>query len=134
MPPAAFESPIDVDMVPLIDIVVLILLFLIITGAMARSSASVPMKLPRADQALTDNLPSNMFGRIVIQLVPLDGKYVAVIENNRFEFGSTPARGTLAPYLNQVLDRRGTPRGEHGEVGTPVKLRIPEAAPMEEVE
>ena len=46
--------PVEVDMVPLIDVIVLLLLFLIIVGDLASTSVNVQMRLPRADQAKTD--------------------------------------------------------------------------------
>jgi len=48
------ETKVEVDMVPMIDIITLLLMFLVIVGDMAASANTIQMKLPRASEALTD--------------------------------------------------------------------------------
>lgn len=137
------ENRVEVDMVPLIDIVTLLLMFLIVVGDMAKSTSCVKMRLPRADQARSEkeipDLP--VTGRIVVQLVKDRDlpKFWAVVENHRFDLipqGNSPS---LATYLDQVVERRiacnvCTKDLATGAVSFPVKLRISKDAPMFEVE
>jgi biopolymer transport protein ExbD len=136
------EHKTEVDMVPYIDIVSLLLLFLVITGDMTKSATGVKMKLPRADQAATEKkLGISTEGRIVVQMKPKDVKnvdagYFAVVENNQYDL--VAGNQSLVNYLKEQVDRRvakGLSKlGESGEVSFPVKLRIPTEAPMYQVE
>jgi len=70
---------VEVDMVPLIDIISLLLMFLVMVGDMAKSTTSVKMKLPRADQAKSDKDVDSQ-NRLVVQLEKDSaGKYWANI-------------------------------------------------------
>jgi biopolymer transport protein ExbD len=129
---------VEVDMVPLIDIISLLLMFLIIVGDSAASANSIAMKLPRADQAKTEKeLKLTTEGRIVIQMKKVDNKYQAVINNKNYDTGAEQGMG-LKEYLdNQVqyaLKRNMVKKLENGTLDWPVKLRIPEDCPMQEVE
>src|SRR4029079_12218905 len=77
---------VEVDMVPLIDIISLLLMFLVMVGDMEKNTASVKMKLPRADQAKSDkNFDTK--GRIVVQMKynKDEGKYWAIVDNQKYE-------------------------------------------------
>jgi biopolymer transport protein ExbD len=132
-------NEIEVDMVPLIDIVSLLLMFLIIVGDTTKSNSSVQMTLPRADQARKE-LTNETAGRIVVQLAQdkKTGTYCAMVENRRYELVADGRNKTLIDFLNALVTRRVNAgefkRGAHGEVDFPVKLRIPEDAPMTQVE
>lgn len=129
------ENAVEVDMVPLIDIVVLILLFLIITGDMARSATNVPMKLPRADQAKAEkDMNIKTEGRIVVQMTQKENRWWAVVEKSRYELMQRGDNPNLVNFLNELIARRKVVKGPSGEVDFPVKLRIPADAPMREVE
>lgn len=135
------ETVVEVDMVPLIDIVTLVLLFLVIVGDMAKSASAVKMKLPRLDQAKTEKeLKVNTEGRITVQIYndPKENRYLAKVENNKFEIaprGDSPQLKTfLDEQVNKKLAASKQQKGPNGEVPFPVKLRIPEDAPMMEVE
>lgn len=130
------ETHVEVDMVPLIDIVTLLLMFLLIVGDMAKSTTAVPMKLPRADQAGSEkDLQLNTEGRIVVQMKQRsENQYIAVVENHEYELAEKGDNKQLIDYLNRQIDTRKITRGANGEVPFPVKLRIPETAPMREVE
>jgi len=127
---------VEVDMVPLIDIISLLLMFLVMVGDMARSATAVKMKLPRATEAKNDkDLPTE--GRIVVQLQAKDGRYKAVVENNEFDLVAGGGNKTLVDYLLRQIDQRalkGMEVGPAGEVPFPIKLRVPTEAPMREVE
>jgi len=130
---------VEVDMVPLIDIISLLLMFLVMVGDMAKSTTSVKMRLPRADQAKSDK-DVDSHNRMVVQLEKTsDGKYWATIEKNRYTLEAQGANKTLIDYLNQQINSRKA----HGEIkedpdtggiNFPVKLRIPSDAPMREAE
>jgi biopolymer transport protein ExbD len=126
---------VDVDMVPLIDIISLLLMFLVIVGDMAKSATAVKMKLPRLDQAVKDS-PTE--GRMVVQLEKCkDGRYRANIEGHAFELVPGGGNKTLLDYFQQIINARivkGLKPGEHGEIDIPVKLRIPADASMKHVE
>jgi biopolymer transport protein ExbD len=134
--------PVEVDMVPLIDVISLLLMFLVITGDMAKSATNVKMTLPRADMAIPDSQSSKgkTEGRIVVQMEKQrdTGKYMAKVESNRFELVEGGSSKTLIDFLEAQITRRAAvkafTRGPAGEVPFPVKLRIPADAPMNEVE
>lgn len=129
---------VEVDMVPLIDIISLLLMFLIIVGDSAASANSIQMKLPRADQAKSEKeLKLSTEGRIIVQMKKIDNRYQAVINNKGYETGAEQGMN-LKDYLdNQVqfaLKRNMIKKFENGTFDWPVKLRIPEDCPMQEVE
>ena len=132
------ENTVEVDMVPLIDIISLLLMFLVMVGDMAKSTSSVQMKLPRADQAKNDK-EVNTKNRIVVQLKAVGAnQYKAIVENREYELVQGGNNSSLIKYLQEQINQRtagGTVTlGEHGEVPFPVKLRIPADAPMREAE
>jgi biopolymer transport protein ExbD len=130
---------VEVDMVPLIDIISLLLMFLIIVGDSAASASSIAMKLPRASEAKTEKeWKVTTEGRIVIQMKKNEaGKYQAVINNKNYETGAETTT-SLKDYLDKTLDwaikKNMAKRNADTTVDWPVKLRIPEDCPMQEVE
>jgi len=135
---------VEVDMVPLIDIISLLLMFLVMVGDMAQSTTSVKMTLPRASEAKSDK-EVDSHNRLVVQLEKdSNGKYWANIEKNRFELGlgnegvRGQVNGTLIKFLNDQiikLKAHGDIKDEDlGGIKFPVKLRIPDDAPMREAE
>jgi biopolymer transport protein ExbD len=137
------ENKIEVDMVPLIDIITLLLMFLVIVGDMASQANAIQMKLPRASEAMTDKdlkekRGVRMEGRIVVQLKADNGKYMAVINNKSYELVERGGNKTLLEYLSQQVDyqlaKEMAKKDATGAVDIPVKLRIPEEAPMLDVE
>lgn len=132
-------TKVEVDMVPLIDIISLLLMFLVMVGDMAKNANSVRMKLPRADMARDDkDLPTE--GRIVVQMKKddADGRYWAIVQGSKFELVKSGASKTLISFLEEQITRskalKEVKEGPDGSVPIPVKLRIPEEAPMFEVE
>ena len=134
------EVPVEVDLIPYIDVVTLLLMFLLIIGDMASSTTSVKMKLPRADQAKNERAVGiDTEGRIVVQIQKnADGKYVAFIEKHQYELIPRGNNASLTSFLKELIERREAKkqftRGANGEVSFPVKLRVPQEAPMYEVE
>jgi len=131
-------NQVEVDMIPLIDIISLLLMFLIVVGDTATTTQGIQMRLPRADQGVPEPLV-NTKDRIVVQLDNAGGKYWAVIRGNKYELLSGARNATLQEYLDrQVRDSLAkgdaTREGLDGAVSIPVKLRIPDQAPMKEVE
>jgi biopolymer transport protein ExbD len=130
---------IEVDMVPLIDIISLLLMFLVMVGDMAKATHGVQMKLPRADQAKTDKEVDSK-NRLVVQLEHADGKYWATVERNRYTLEAQGGNKALIDYLNQnIMSRKAhnpeaCKEDENGGLLFPVKLRIPADAPMREAE
>jgi biopolymer transport protein ExbD len=125
-----------VDMVPLIDVVCLLLIFLVIVGDVASTASNLPMKLPRADQAMRFRNEEN---RIVVQLRRQDaGRYEAVVNNRAYALTPGGGNKSLLDYLDQqiqfALSQGFCSKDSHGAVSSPVKLRIPEDCPMTEVE
>jgi biopolymer transport protein ExbD len=126
----------------MIDIITLLLMFLVIVGDLAASATTIQMKLPRADQALSDKELKEkgirLEGRIVVQLHNQNGVWAAVV-NNKF-YALAPAGGSknLLEYLDEQVNyhvSKGLAKKDStGAVDMPVKLRIPEDAPMREVE
>jgi len=134
---------VEADMVPMIDIISLLLMFLIIVGDTASNASSVRMQLPRGmDQAMTEPeliaaklLPE---GRIVIELAPTEaGKYRAVMNGRTYDLADG-GNGTLIAHLehqiNLNLSIGNATRNNAGAIDTPVRLRIPESAEMRSVE
>ncbi|MGD0088540.1 MAG: biopolymer transporter ExbD [Planctomycetota bacterium] len=141
------ETKVEVDMVPMIDIITLLLMFLVVVGDMAASANTIQMKLPRADQALTDKEMKEkgfrLEGRIVVQLQPVDkthpeGHYSAIINNKPYALEVQGSGKQLIEYLddqvNYNVNKGLAKKDSTGAVDMPVKLRIPEDAPMREVE
>lgn len=136
------ETKVEVDMIPLIDIIVLVLMFLIIVGDTAAAANAIQMKLPRADQAMSDKEMKEknirLEGRIVIQMQNKDGKYMAVVNNKSYELVAGGSHKGLLDYLDeQVQWQLGKGLAKKDSVGAldiPVKLRLPEEAPMRDVE
>jgi biopolymer transport protein ExbD len=130
------HSPaIEIDMVPMIDVVTLLLMFLIIVGDISESTREVEMKLPRADQAIQ---AVRSDGRLVIQMQPRSGSYDAIINRKAYDLVTAGSSKTLIDYLDDqiqyALGKEQTTKNSDGSVNIPVKLRIPEGAPMKEVE
>ncbi|HEY3322631.1 MAG TPA: biopolymer transporter ExbD [Planctomycetota bacterium] len=136
------ENRVEVDMVPLIDIISLLLMFLIIVGDTAATANAIQMKLPRADQAMSDKeLKEKNFrleGRIVIQVVSRDGKYIAIVNNKPYDLMPGGGSKALLDYLDEqvqyAIGKGLAKKDAVGAVDMPVKLRIPEDAPMKDVE
>jgi hypothetical protein len=140
---------IEVDMVPLIDVIVLLLMFLVIVGDLAATASNIPMKLPRAAQAKSEKEWDfkNLKGRLVIQLTPekdsegvikSNGRYFAVINNVYYDLA--PGGGTsLLDFLKGDIALK-VARGEailgpdKAVTNIAVKLRIPANCPMYEAE
>jgi len=128
----------EVDMVPFIDIVTLLLMFLIIVGDMAKSAAGVKMLLPRADQAqLETQIPAlDTEGRIVVQVRKDDrGRYCAVVQGAPYELAPGGTNPNLLQYLDAQVSQYRLRKGKEAEtveggVRLPVKLRVPGEAPM----
>ena len=138
---------VEVDMVPLIDIISLLLMFLIIVGDTTASSNIASLRLPTADQAKTEiEWKIDTKDRIVIQIKPefeneddqlkKNGKYFTVFNSSKHEGGD--ADKSLYNHLKNVVDdvvsknpSRMTPEGT---ISIPVKLRIPASCPMVEAE
>lgn len=132
--------PVEVDMVPLIDIISLLLMFLVMVGDMSKSATSVKMALPRADMAKVDPDVDSKH-RLVVQLEKDEkGTYWANIEKCRYTLEVQGCQKTLIDSLTQYVNRlraAGDPRAqpdEKGAIALPVKLRIPKDAPMREAE
>ncbi len=126
---------VEVDMVPLIDIISLLLMFLVMVGDMTRTASAVKMKLPRASEAVPDRKAATE-GRLVVQLQKKDCRYWAVVQNNCYELTEGGRNGTLLKYLQEQVGRAAARTGlpATAENVMPVKLRIPRQAPMREVE
>ena len=77
-------------------------------------------------------------GRIVVQLKADAGKYNAVVNNKSYELVERGGNKTLLEYLSQQVDyqlaKGMAKKDDKGAVDIPVKLRIPEEAPMLDVE
>ncbi|MEI6235834.1 MAG: biopolymer transporter ExbD [Planctomycetota bacterium] len=141
---------IEVDMVPLIDIISLLLMFLIIVGDTTASSNIASLRLPTADQAQTETtFWRDTKDRIVIQIKPeFDDENVQAAKNGKYFFvfnaakhGNADEGKSLKDHLAKFIDDAAA----HGngkivkdsKTGTwniPVKLRIPESCPMVEAE
>ena len=95
---------IEVDMVPLIDIISLLLMFLIIVGDASKSASAIQMRLPRADQGL----PEDHFideNRIVIQMHPVGGRYYAVINGRQYELARCHASNASVVRMDSTIAR-----------------------------
>ncbi|MCY3017726.1 MAG: biopolymer transporter ExbD [Planctomycetota bacterium] len=136
------ETRTEVDMVPMIDIVTLLLMFLVIVGDMAATAGAIQMKLPRADQAMTDKtLKEKGFrleGRLIVQMQSQGGVYRAVVNNKSYDLVKGGSNKGLLDYLCETVEyavgKGNAKRSPDGAVDMPVKLRIPEDAPMRDVE
>jgi len=139
----ASETKVEVDMVPLIDIVSLLLMFLIMVGDMSKSASAVKMKLPRASEGKTDKElgEQNLEGRIVVQLREISEgakKYEVVIENKAYSLQGGRS-GSLMAYFDEQIKKRQA-KGEikldekTGAAPIPIKMRVPANAPMSQVQ
>jgi biopolymer transport protein ExbD len=136
------RNAVEVDMVPMIDIISLLLMFLIIVGDTAATASSVRMQLPRdMDQALNEVKLAEIVrseGRIVIELAGSNGNYKAVMNGRSYELVDDGANGTLIQHLekqiNIALSTNHATQDKSGAIDTPVRLRIPEDAEMKTVE
>lgn len=136
------ETKVEVDMVPMIDVVVLLLMFLVIVGDIAASANSIQMKLPRADQAMSDKELKDkgfrMEGRMVVQMQNQNGVYRAIVNNKSYDLVGSGSNKKLLEYLGEQVDYhvgKGLAKKDSmGAVDMPVKLRVPEDAPMRDVE
>ncbi|HEY3320582.1 MAG TPA: biopolymer transporter ExbD [Planctomycetota bacterium] len=90
------ENRIEVDMVPMIDIISLLLMFLIVVGEVGTNDPQ--MRLPRADQALQIVCE----GRLAINLEKVGGICYANIFNKRYALGPT---GTVNESLAEHLTK-----------------------------
>jgi len=135
-------NAVEVDMIPLIDIISLLLMFLIIVGDAAATANSIQMKLPRASEALTDKELKEknvrLEGRIIIQVTNRDGVYRAVVNNKSYDLVEHGSNKLLLEYLDEQVQynvgRGLAQKDSTGAVNIPVKLRVPESAPMADVE
>jgi biopolymer transport protein ExbD len=131
---------VEVDMVPLIDIVSLLLMFLVMVGDSSKSASAVKMKLPRASESKPDK-EVKVEGRIVVQLKETGEntrKYTIIIDNRSYEMAGGRSN-TLLQYFNEQINKRVArgdikpgPQGQIDDI--PVKLRIPTEAPMSQVQ
>ena len=135
-------NAVEVDMIPLIDIISLLLMFLIIVGDTAATANSIQMKLPRASEAMTDKTLKEknvrLEGRIIIQVTNRDGPYRAVVNNKSYDLVEKGGNKLLLEYLEEqvqyAISRGLAQKDSTGAVNIPVKLRVPETAPMADVE
>jgi biopolymer transport protein ExbD len=128
----------EADMVPYIDIVTLLMMFLIVVGDMTAKVNTVMMRLPRVSEAKSDK-EFKTERRLVIQMYKDDaGRYWAVVESRKYELTHRAEGSSLVKYLEDQVQRRislnEATKNERGEVNFPVKLRVPYDAPMEQVE
>jgi len=133
---------IEVDMVPLIDIVTLLLMFLVIVGSVEKVSHGVKINLPRADQAKSEKeLPVTREGRIVLSVKSVDGVYYAYTgPKTRYEITAWNSN-TLSGLSTHLLKSAEYMHREKmckllddGTYNIPIKLRIGEDVPMRAVE
>ena len=138
------DNKVEVDMVPLIDIISLLLMFLIIVGDTAANATNIDMKLPRSEMAKTEKDliekdHMNFEGRIIIQMKKeADGSYRAVVDNQSYELLAGGGSKTLLDYLDRQISlsksKGWVQVASDGAVSSPVKLRIPADAPMKDVQ
>jgi len=144
-------NQVEVDMVPLIDIISLLLMFLIIVGDSAASSNIASLRLPAASEAKSEkDWPGlKTEGRIVIQIKPeyeheddqlsKQGKYFVIFNSAKHD-PSADAGKSLKDHLTRFIEdalSHNPPlavRMPDGTLDTPVKLRIPAMCPMTEAE
>ena len=136
---------VEVDMVPLIDIISLLLMFLIIVGDTTASSNIASLRLPAASEATTENIWCNE-GRIVIQIKPeFDSEAEQKSKNGKYSFVFNGARHGndnegkslrehLARYVEDAVSHERAHKRPDGTLNIPVKLRIPSMCPMVEAE
>jgi len=127
------DNKVDVDMVPLIDVVVLNLLFIIIVGDITQSTTAVQMRLPPADQAQRDGLITK--GRVVVQLqAQANGQYSAVVDGKSYALSASGKNAEMINDLRELAKTRAawdpTQLTANSQPKYPVKLRIPKDCPM----
>ncbi len=138
---------VEVDMVPLIDIISLLLMFLIIVGDTTASSNIASLKLPTASEAKSEKewgLPTS--GRIVIQIKPqYDTEKEQLEKNGTYSIVFNAAKHAnddegkslkdhLAKYIDEESSHNRAKKKADGTWDIPVKLRIPAMCPMVEAE
>src|SRR5689334_12111429 len=101
-------NQVEVDMIPLIDIISLLLMFLIIVGDTAATANSIQMKLPRASEAMNDKELKEknvrLEGRIIIQMTNREGgTYRAVVNNKTYELVAQGSNKLLLEYLDEQV-------------------------------
>ena len=126
-------TPVVVDMVPLIDIVSLLLMFLIVIGDTTANSSSLKMKLPAASEALKDS-PEISKNRIVVQLGREDNTYFAQLSSRKHDMSDNGLKKHLAQIVDDAAREKWIAQRDDGTWNMDVKLRIPEDYPMPEVE
>lgn len=132
------DSQIEVDMVPLIDIISLLLMFLIIVGGVSTNAQAVKLRLPRADEGKSER-DVRTEGRIVVSVAEEKGAYLAVIGGRSYELlRNHSANETLIKRFNAdtsfMLDKGMCRLDETKGFDIPVKLRIQDDTPMHAVE
>lgn len=124
---------VEVDMVPLIDIVSLLLMFLIVVGDAEAGTTAVKMKLPAAGAGRKLEPEPGM---LTIEIGKnVDGRNEAVVNRRHYRLDGELKRyldGQLAAWEQMGAARRI--RRDGADVwNTPVRLRIPESCPMADV-
>ena len=136
---------VEVDMVPLIDIISLLLMFLIIVGDTTASSNLSNLRLPTASEAKKE-WAIDTENRIVLQLKPeydnendqatKHGKYTVIFNAARHanDADDQSLKNHLASFIaNQDAHGLAAKRAD-GTWNIQVKLRIPALCPMVEAE
>ncbi len=136
---------VEVDMVPLIDIISLLLMFLIIVGDTTASSNIASLRLPAASEAKTED-QWHTANRIVIQIRPeydseveqksKNGKYFVMFNASRHanDDEGKSLKEHLAKYVEDAVSHERAHKRPDGTLDIPVKLRIPSLCPMVEAE
>src|SRR5882757_5185916 len=100
-------NQVEVDMIPLIDIISLLLMFLIIVGDTAATANSIQMRLPRASEAMSDKELKEknirLEGRIIVQVTNKDGVYRAVVNNKSYDLVAQGSNKLLIEYLDEQV-------------------------------
>ena len=136
---------VEVDMVPLIDIISLLLMFLIIVGDTTANSNIASLQLPTASEARKEWAKDSQ-NRIVLQLKPefddakeqaeRHGKYSVIFNAARhaIDADGQSLKNHLASFISEQEAHGSAARKKDGSWNIPVKLRIPALCPMLEAE
>ncbi len=136
---------VEVDMVPLIDIISLLLMFLIIVGDTTSNSNLASLKLPVASEAKSEGDWCGA-GRIVLQVKPQyeneneqcakNGTYSVLFNaaKHSIDDDSTSLKDHLARFIDEQSSHGFAKKKSDGMWDIPVKLRIPAMCPMSEAE
>jgi biopolymer transport protein ExbD len=120
-------------MVPMIDIISLLLMFLLVVGGAVVTDGNIQMKLPAASEGQRVE-----GGRIVVQLDKRDGVYYAVVRNKAYSLVANGQNRGLQEFLREQVvywtDKGLAKATPDGAVDIPVKLRMPAGTPMREAE